>query len=80
MADGEREEGKDRWRERERSGLSLVKREGEKERDHHTVKRGETIMHPKQRTTKTSLTKKREPQRPRKVNKITQDGLTVMPF
>lgn len=33
MADGEREEGKDRWRERERSGLSSVKREGERERE-----------------------------------------------
>lgn len=31
MADGEREEGKDRGRERERSGLSSVKREGERE-------------------------------------------------
>lgn len=59
MADGEREEGKDRWRERERSGLSLVKREGEKERDHHTVKRGETIMHPKTENYQDKLNKEK---------------------
>lgn len=49
MTDGEREEGEDRGRERERSRLSSVKggRKKKRERNHHTVKRAKTTMHPK---------------------------------
>lgn len=73
MADGEREEGKDRWRERERSVLSAVKREGEnRERSPHSKDRKDNRA-PKQRNTKTK-TRKREPQRPRTVKN--HSGLT----